>query len=355
MLTNSRCGAILIITMEKQLDNTPSPEELLGAEIDGYRLEALLGNGSYGVVYRARHLMMDRLFAFKILLAEFSEDPESINEFFRESKTAAKLEHPNVVQAYQAGKTAEGLCYFVMEYVDGTSVEDIRTDAPEMLSLEFLLELSIQLAGALEYAWESRKIIHRDIKPENLLIRRSDGKLKLADLGLAGVGGGASSGQIVATPLYMAPEVAAGHRSTEPASDIYSFGVMFYELATGIPPFSGSVEYLQIAHQEKKAPPLLTKNPDFDPELALYIDSMLAKLPGERPRSWSEVRERLSAIKNRLYPAAAPVSVVKNPLPAGMEKQNLERPFSEGRTPFIFILFTVLLLIALVLGIIAFL
>ena len=310
--------------MENFADNFPTPEELLGAEIDGYRLEALLGNGSYGVVYLARHLMMDRLFAFKILQSEFSEDRETINEFFRESKTAAKLEHPNVVQAIKAGRTPEGICYFVMEYVEGSSVEEIRTNEPELLSLELLLDLSIQLADALHYAWTSRKIIHRDIKPGNLLVRRSDKKLKLADLGLAGVGSGAAPGEIVATPLYMAPEVAAGRGSSQVTSDIYSFGITFFELSSGVPPFAGTIEELQIAHLEKIPPSLLEANPDLDPELAAYIDSMLAKDPGARPQSWAEVRSRLSAIKERLYTPVStpPVIVEESSFDPGSDEHN---------------------------------
>ena len=300
-LTKQDSCAILCYIMENTVDSISAPEELLGAEIDGFRLESLLGCGSYGVVYQARHLVMDRLFAFKILFAEFSDNRESVNEFFRESKTAAKLEHPNVVQAYQAGRTPEGLCYFVMEYVDGSSIEELRINSPEQLSLKFLLEISIQLADALDYAWRSRGIIHRDIKPGNLLVCRSDGKLKLADLGLAGVGANAGSGEILATPLYMPPEVATGQKSTHAVSDIYSFGVMFYELAAGKPPFTGSVEALQQAHIETIPQPLFEANPDLDPELAAYIDSMLAKSPEERPQSWAEIKERLTAFKERLF------------------------------------------------------
>ena len=277
-----------------------APAELIGTEIDGYRLQSILGNGSYGVVYLALHVMMDRYFAFKILQAEFSENAVYVNEFFRESKIAAKLEHPNVVQAFKAGRTPDGLCYFVMEYVEGMSIEEIRLTAPEKLTLSFLLDLSIQLADALDYAWKSCGIIHRDIKPGNLLIREADNQLKLADLGLAGVGSVNQSGDIFATPLYMAPEVAAGLGSRDVTGDIYSFGVMFYELSAGIPPFSGSVEELQRAHVQDLPPPLLSANPDLDPELAGFIDSLLAKSPADRPQSWALVKERLTAIRSRL-------------------------------------------------------
>lgn len=277
-----------------------SPEDLLGCEIDGCRLESILGYGSYGVVYLARHLMMERFFAVKVLIDEFSSDETAVQNFFRESKTAAKLEHPNVIQAFKAGRNEEGLCYFVMEYVDGSSIEEIRVNAPELLSLEFLIEISIQLADALDYAWNSWRIVHRDIKPDNLLVSRKDNKLKLADLGLAGVVNN-GSGEIVATPLYMAPEVAAGAGSSDVTADIYSFGVMFYELAAGAPPFTGSVEQLQMAHINETPAPLLSVNPDLDPELARFIDSMLAKVPEERPRSWREVKQRFSSIKARLF------------------------------------------------------
>ena len=334
----------IINVMENEEYTVSAPEELLGAEIDGYRLESLLGCGSYGVVYLARHLMMDRLFAFKILQAEFSEDNDSIRVFFRESKTAAKLEHPNVVQAVQAGKTPEGLCYFVMEYVDGSSIEDIRVNTPEMLSLEFMLELSIQLADALDYAWNAGKIIHRDIKPDNLLICHADKKLKLADLGLAGVNAG-NTDEIVATPLYMAPEIAAGLGSTQMTSDIYSFGVMFYELSSGVPPFTGSIEELQRAHLEDIPEPLLVANPDLDPELARYIDSMLAKNPAERPQSWSEIKERLTAIKERLYSSQRYI------LPQFDERSKMTLNHNDGQAPrdakWAWAIFAVILLAAL--------
>ena len=286
--------------MNEEISNITGPEDLLGYEIDGCRLDSILGYGSYGVVYLARHLMMDRLFALKILQDEFSSDKSAVENFFRECRTAAKLEHPNVVQAIKAGRNADGICYFVMEYVDGSSIENIRIHNPELLSLEFLLDISIQLADALDYAWETRQIIHRDIKPGNLLVSRDGQTLKLADLGLAGAGM-SSGGDIVATPLYMAPEVAAGLGSREPASDIYSFGVMFYELVSGTPPFIGSVEELQRAHLEDTPPPLISVNPDLDPELAAFIDSMLSKNPFERPGSWAEVKERLLLFKNTLF------------------------------------------------------
>ena len=333
------------------IENTP--EALLGAEIDGYRLESILGYGTYGVVYLARHIMMDRFFAVKILQAEFSEDEPSVNSFFQECKVAAKLEHPHVVQAFKAGRTPEGLCYFVMEYVDGQTIEEIRVNTPERLSLEFLLDISCQLADALDYAWQSRRIIHRDIKPGYLLIT-ADRRLKLADLGLAGAGSRNDPGEIVATPLYMPPEVAMGLGSTDVTGDIYSFGVMFYELCAGIPPFAGSVESLQKAHISKMPPPLLTANPDLDPALARYIDSLLAKDPADRPQSWSDVKAFLTSTKERLF---APERYI---LPAVEEKdpeadRKAEKSRRETAAWYIVIVFTLVLIIALITAVFLFL
>lgn len=333
------CDLQYIITMkslEENLDVTP--ESLVGADVDGYRLESVLGYGSYGVVFLARHLMMDRLFALKILQAEFSENSESIREFFRESKVAAKLEHPNIVQAFKAGKTPEGVCYFVMEYVEGCSIEDIRIQAPELLSIEFLLDISIQLADAMQYAWDCCRIIHRDIKPGNLLIRNSDLKLKLADLGLAGAGNINKDGEIIATPLYMPPEVARGEQMSEMTGDIYSFGVMLYELCAGIPPFTGSVEELQEAHLYKQPPPLLSANPDLAPELASFIDSMLAKDPAARPQSWLEVGERLKVVQK--FCSGRRISV-KNPTAAAAFEKLPEEPGAEKKRTLLHVILSV--------------
>ena len=323
-----------------------TPESLLGTEIDGYLLESILGYGTYGVVYLARHVMMDRYFAFKILQAEFSEDTESVNSFFQECKVAAKLEHPHVVQAFKAGRTPEGLCYFVMEYVNGQSIEKIRVNTPEQLSLEFLLNISCQLADALDYAWESCRIIHRDIKPDNLLITAA-GQLKLADLGLAGAGSRNAPGEIIATPLYMPPETAMGYGTSDMTGDIYSFGIMFYELSAGIPPFTGSIEALQKAHIEQTPPPLLAANPDMDPELARYIDSLLAKDPAMRPQSWKEVKQFLTAAKERLFaPERYILPAVEEADPEADRKAEKSR--RETASWYIVIVFTLVFIIALI-------
>ena len=266
--------------------------DLSGQNINGYHLLRELGLGNTGMVYLARQESMEREVAFKRLLPEFSNDPEYIANFMRESRIAARLDHRNIVQALDVGYAPEGWLYFVMEYVPGHSLEEIRMEQPELISLEFLLRVSIQLADAMQYAWTNFQMTHGDIKPANLLIRDSDHTLKLADLGLANIGGTGSSGSIMATPMYAAPEVITGANSTPSVkSDLYSFGVMFYELAGGTAPFHGDIDTMLRSHVEKVPTPLIEMNPDLDREVSDFVDRLLAKNPDERPADWIEVKE----------------------------------------------------------------
>ena len=275
-----------------------------GDIIDKYVIVKELGRGNNGVVYLARQRVLDRLVACKILLPEAMSDPGYTEAFFREARTAALLSHPNVVQALDVG-IENGNCFFIMEYVDGIMLEDIRQNTPELLTPKFLLSVAIQLAGALEYAWNSRKIIHGDIKPENILIKSSDRSAKLADLGVARVVGSQNNDEIMATPLYVAPEVITQNIFTDPRSDIYSFGIMMYELCCGEPPFDGNMEDLLNKHIYEIPRPLLQRNPDMNVQMANLVDRMIAKSPDNRPGSWSEVKETLVSILDNLEKESA--------------------------------------------------
>jgi serine/threonine protein kinase len=157
----------------------------------------------------------------------------------------------------------------------------------------------------MDYAWSQHGMIHGDIKPGNILISQ-DHVLKVGDLGLARSSNGATGdpADVMITPLYAAPEVIAQQcNDPDPRSDIYSFGVMFYELACGKAPFIGSVEQLLQCHMYALPEPLFSMNPDMDRELTELIDSMLAKNPDMRPANWKKVRAALEEIYNRLFPA----------------------------------------------------
>ena len=311
--------------MVQQSNNTQ------GETVAGFHIIRELGRGNNGVVYLARQIALDRQVALKILLPELAaEDPTYIRNFLHEARLAARLDHPNIVQALDAGETPAGLYFFAMEFVDGKSLEDIRQQQPELISLRFLLEVSLQLADAMDYAWRSHKMTHGDIKPGNLLIRSSDGAVKLADLGLARVSGAAGNDEIMATPMYAAPEVIMGQNDKiGPCTDIYSFGVMFYELAAGTAPFHGNTEEMLRQHLEDEPPPLILSNPDIDPDISKFVARMLRKDPADRVSDWQEVRNFLESVRNkqlerarmtqRRLPAVAPAVRQESASPAAAE------------------------------------
>lgn len=297
--TGSAPGGVKSI---ERLAPSLSLEHLNGRDIAGFRILSELGRGNNGVVYLARQLALDREVALKLLLPELAAEPDYIRNILREARLAARLDHPNIVQALDAGASPEGFYFFAMEYVPGRTLEEIRVKQPGELSMRFLLDVSIQLADALAYAWKHCQMIHGDIKPGNLLIRNGDRLLKVADLGLARISGAQGADEIMVTPLYAAPEVLQGDFSKAgQTSDIYSFGVMFYELAAGKPPFRGDTDTLIDAHLNLPPPPLWEANPDIDPELARFIMQMLEKEPGDRPANWEEIGAFLRKIRTRLY------------------------------------------------------
>ena len=311
----------------------------IGEQFGDYRIISELGRGNNGVVYLAEQHPLDREVALKVLLPEHSGNREYVDLLMNEARSAARMCHPHIVQALDAGNI-NGCYYLAMEYVRGRTLEDIRIESPELISFKFLINLSIQLADALDYAWNNFQMTHGDVKPENLLICDEGRTLKLADLGLAHVSGRVNmdDGSIMATPMYVAPEVVSGSAPAGVRSDIYSFGVMFYELIAGEPPFRGDTETMLRCHLEVPAPPLAAANPDVPPELAEFTAKMLSKSPDDRPQSWQEVKEFLEAFRAKY----------QQPKVAAVEAEAV-KPKSSGDSPLPKILFTVA---AAILGII---
>ncbi len=260
----------------------PTPEEL-GQILPQYRIECLLGRGGMGAVYKGIQPELERPVAIKILPAEVAADEVFVTRFKREARTLAKLQHPRIVTIYDYGQTGEGHLYFVMEYIDGTTLREILR-GPGLTAEEALLKVS-QICDAL-YAAHQQGVVHRDVKPENILITR-DGWVKLADFGLARPRQEddevlTSVHASVGTPAYMAPEQRAGH--ADHRSDIYALGVMLYEMLTGRRP-QGAFE-----------PPSVSAQADV--RLDHVVTKALQQAPERRYQEVSEFKDDVDNIRS---------------------------------------------------------
>ena len=245
----------------------------IGSELAGYRLEALLGRGGMGVVYRAHDLALDRNVALKILSPELAEDVRFRERFLTESRLAASIDHPNIIPVYDAGEVA-GELYIAMRYVDGSDLKKLLVEGP--LPAERAIAIVSQVAGALDAAHE-RGLVHRDVKPSNVLLdeRRH---AYLADFGLSrrlGEPGTAlGAAQSLGTIDYVAPEQIRGE-PVDGRADLYSLGCLLHECLTGKPPFARSTDSAVLyAHLEE--------GPPATPGLENVLPKALAKSPDDR-------------------------------------------------------------------------
>jgi serine/threonine-protein kinase len=258
------------------------------------------------VVYRAEDLTLGRTVAVKILRESLGTAPEFLERFRREARAAARLNHPNVIAVYDVGQ--DGLSnYIVMEYVEGNDLRDLIREAGA-LPPERVVDLGCQIAAALEYAHRSG-LVHRDIKSQNVLVT-PDGKVKVADFGIAvvlGEGSITQAGMVVGSVHYMAPEQAEG-RPTTTASDVYSLGVVLYEMATGQLPFTAETP-LAIARLQLEAPPPPPQqiNPRLPVPIAEVILACLAKEPEMRPASAALVA---AALRGQRAVASSPTAAI---------------------------------------------
>jgi WD40 repeat protein len=245
---------------------------------EGYELLDRIGRGGMGVVYRARHLRLNRVVALKLVRAGASATPESLLRFLREAELLARLQHPHVVQVYETGQH-QGLPYLVLEFVaGGTLAGQLGKPRPAQQAAE-LVET---LARAVQSAHQEG-IIHRDLKPGNILLM-PDGTPKIADFGLAHLEGAdlTDTGALLGTPSYMAPEQARGERGAiGPATDVYGLGAILYEMLTGRPPFKGETSHQtlrQVVEREPVAPRRLNPNVGRD------LDTICLKCLEKEPR-----------------------------------------------------------------------
>ena len=289
--------------------NDPLAQRLSQALGSSFTLEGEIGRGGMGVVYHARDERLKRQVAVKVLPPELAFREEIRIRFLREAETAARLSHPHIVPIHSVGEGLDGLVYFVMAYVDGESLA-ARLKRRERLPPEEARRIMMETADALG-AGHALGIIHRDVKPDNILLEGSRGRTVLTDFGIAkaltsttGPGTLTATGVAIGTPHYMSPEQAAGDREIDGRSDIYSLGVVGYQMLTGELPFSApTVPGLLLKQITEPAPNLQDKSPTCPDDLAACVMRSLEKEPEAR---WPTADALRRALESRTAPPYRP-------------------------------------------------
>jgi eukaryotic-like serine/threonine-protein kinase len=287
-------------------------DPLIGRVFEGkYRLDEGLGGGGMGTVYRATHLLIDRPVALKVLSQRFVGDQTAQQRFRREARAAGRMQHPNAVTVTDFGTTNDGYLYIVMELLEGRTLRDLLAhEAP--LDPARAVSFMLQACAAVGAAHDAG-LIHRDLKPANIFIeQRPDfaAVVKVLDFGVAkfvveehddDYSTLTQVGALIGTPRYMSPEQCAGTVALTPASDVYSLGIILYEMLTATAPFNGET-HLAIALKQVSEPPhppreIVASIPEALEQVVLHA---LAKNPNERPRDGNELRRELHAVAEDL-------------------------------------------------------
>lgn len=259
-----------------------------------YQIEREIGSGGMARVFRARDLLLDRTVAIKMLRDQFADDPEFLARFRQEARSAGSLSHPNIVTVYDVGAD-RGREFLVMQLVDGPDLKELLRERGRF-SLPDAVRVMRSVCAALDYA-HRQGLIHRDVKPQNILIG-SDGTLKLTDFGIAralGNGSHTRSGEVFGTVQYISPEQAQGQPLTA-ASDIYSAGIVFFELVTGRVPYTGdSPIAVAMQHVQGPVPRFRIIDQRAPAALDAILARALAKDPRQRFRSAGEFGQALTA------------------------------------------------------------
>ncbi len=291
--------------------------------LPNFEVLGLLGRGGMASVWKARQISLDRYVAVKILSSSFSTDPEDIQRFRQEARTAAQLKHPGIVQIYDAN-FSDGVYYFVMELVDGYTMGELLRRKGRV-SEEDALIVAESVALALDYAWSHYQMVHCDIKPDNIMVD-ADGALKVTDLGLCRsvtLAKGEHKGdadEILGTPAYMSPEQVYGSDKLDCRSDIYELGATLYHMVSGKMLFQGKTDdemiHCHVDHSQGQ------DVRDFVPHVShafvSLLEKMLAKDPNHRHRDWKLVLADL----NRVREGHPPWPSLLPPLGSSMRKND---------------------------------
>ena len=295
--------------------------ELVGKLVlERYRVEAVLGKGAMGTVFRGQHHKLARSVAIKVLHAHLVDDPTMLARFQREAQIAARLQHPNLISVLDIGETDDGQHVMVLELAKGPSLADVIGTKP--LATERTVKLVRQLLAGLDHAHHAG-LIHRDLKPANVMVETSDSGEEIArivDFGIAilrnpdeTIAGGklTSTGQILGTPLYMAPEQAKGdpfdHRI-----DLFALGVIVYEMLSGTWPFVGSAIEIALANIGQDPPPIAVRAPGVtaDPLLERFARKLMARKLSERFATAHDALQILELIQKDRVEAALALGIM---------------------------------------------
>ena len=319
LVSSDRAGSFLENAVAA-LTERPT-DDLIGRTVGTYRIVSLVGAGGMGAVYKAHDAKLDREVALKLLPREVASDPDRLRRFDAEAHAASSLSHPNILVIHDFGEL-DGRPFIVSEFVDGETLRQ-RLDRGPVPILD-AVAIAVQIAGALSAA-HARAIVHRDVKPENVMLR-PDGYVKVLDFGIAKLIPAPAletavptlatqAGMLMGTPYYMSPEQAEG-RVVDERTDIFSLGVVLYELTTGVRPFSGDTRLSVLSSILKDEPPSVTAlNPAAPAALVRIIERCLAKNRQHRYPSASNLRRELDELAQSLRsrghepPGNAPDSV----------------------------------------------
>jgi len=284
------------------MDPRSTSSQMIGTVLSGrYKLEAKLGSGGMSTVYLANDGTLDRAVAVKVMHREMSEQPDQLERFRQEARAVAKLSHPNVVAVIDAGEDG-GHPYIVFEYVEGETLKQ-RIARLGALDTQEALAYAIEIARGLTVA-HARNMVHRDIKPQNVLID-AEGRAKLTDFGISRQleqDGMTATGRVLGTTDYVAPEQAMGH-PVDPRSDIYSLGVVLYEMLVGQVPFHADSQVgVAMKHVNEDLPDVQQRRPEISAATALVVERSTDKDPAER---YQEVGEMIDDLSTALEVEAA--------------------------------------------------
>jgi len=306
------------------------PDPRLGTTVAGrYVLEQVLGEGGMATVYGARHKLVERPCAVKILHGEVTRDANVRERFRREARHAQRLAHPNIIEVYDQGETDEGTAFLVMELLQGQSLAHSLSNGK--LPVARVLRLAAQMVRALARAHDF-EVIHRDLKPENVFVMPGD-RIKLLDFGIARSTQDSrltSVGEIFGTPEYMAPEQGTS-TDAGPAADIYSLGVILFEMLSGDLPFEApNAPTMLVKHLSEPAPRVRSRAPEVPESLDELIFTMMAKSPSDRPVDAQSVLVKLLKVADEMG-VAVPTEQEPEPAPQSQQLRPAEAQIWERR------------------------